>query len=76
LEMDYERSVDKSYAKKRQWGSPNSYIEQIPGSTSGTTTNKNNEVPTSTLGTSTNIEQIPTSTTNQTNLFVGLSAEA
>jgi hypothetical protein len=37
LKMDYERSVDKSYAKKRQRGSPNSYIEQIPASTSGTT---------------------------------------
>jgi hypothetical protein len=24
LKMDYERSVDKSYAKKRQWGSLNS----------------------------------------------------
>jgi hypothetical protein len=30
LKTDYERSVDKSYAKKRQRGSPNSYIEEIP----------------------------------------------
>jgi hypothetical protein len=50
--MDYERSVDKSYAKKRQRGSPNSYIEQIPASTSGTaTTNKNKEILASTSGT-------------------------
>ena len=61
MKTDYERSVDKSYAKKRQRGSPNSYIEQIPVSTSGTATN---------------IEQIPASTTDRTNLFAGLSAEA
>jgi hypothetical protein len=52
LKMDYERSVDKSYANKRQQGSPNSYIEQIPASTSGTaTTNKNKEIPALTSGT-------------------------
>jgi hypothetical protein len=44
--MDYERSVDKSYAKKRQRGSPNSYIGQIPVSTSGTATiDKDKEIP-------------------------------
>jgi hypothetical protein len=36
LKTDYEHLVDKSYAKKRQRGSPNSYIEQIPASMSGT----------------------------------------
>jgi hypothetical protein len=60
LKTDYERSVEKSYAKKRQQGSPNSYIEQIPASTSGTATN---------------IEQIPASTTDRTNLFAGISPE-
>jgi hypothetical protein len=90
LKTDYEHSVDKSYAKKRQRGSPNSYIEQIPASTSGTaTTNKNKEIPTSgtatpdknkeipasTSGTATNIEQIPASTTHQTNLFEGISPQ-
>jgi hypothetical protein len=90
LKTDYERSVDKSYAKKRQRGSPNSYIEQIPASMSGTATtdkntkipvstsgiaatDKNKEIPASTSGTTTNIEQIPASTTHQTNLFVGTS---
>jgi hypothetical protein len=63
LKTDYEHLVDKSYAKKRQRGSPNSYIEKIPVSTSGTATNKNKE-------------QIDASTTNRTNLFAGLSAEA
>jgi hypothetical protein len=44
--------VDKSYAKKKQRGSPNSYIEQIPVSTSGTaTTDKNKEIPALTSGT-------------------------
>jgi hypothetical protein len=62
--MDYERSVDKSYQKKRQRGSLNSYIEQIPVSMSGTSTNKNKE------------KQIDASTTDPANLFVGLSAEA
>jgi hypothetical protein len=76
LKIDYERSVDKSYAKKRQRGSPNSYIEQIPASTSGTaTTDKNKEIPASTSGTATNIEQIPASTTDRTNLFAGISLE-
>jgi hypothetical protein len=92
LKTDYERSVDKSYAKKKQRGSPNSYIEQIPASTSGTTTrDKNKEIPTSTSGTATpdknekipastsgtarNIEQIPASTTHQTNLFAGISPQ-
>jgi hypothetical protein len=90
LKTDYERSVDKSYAKKRQRGSTNSYIEQIPASTSGTATtdknkeiprsgtatpDKNKEIPASTLGTATNIEQIPSSTTHQTNLFAGISPE-
>jgi hypothetical protein len=92
LKMDYERLVDKSYAKKRQRGSPNSYIEQIPGSTSGAATtdknkeipasmsgtaatDKNKEIPASTSGTATNIEQIPASTTHQTNLFAGISPE-
>jgi hypothetical protein len=52
LKTDYERSVDKSYAKKKQRGSPNSYIEQIPVSTSGTaTTDKNKEIPALTSGT-------------------------
>jgi hypothetical protein len=51
LKSDYESLVEKSYAKKKQWGSPNSYIEQIPASTSGiATTNKNKEIPTSTSG--------------------------
>jgi hypothetical protein len=55
--MDYERSVDKSYAKKRQRGSLNSYIEQIPALTSGTTAiDKNKEIPTSLSGAATNIE--------------------
>jgi hypothetical protein len=84
--------VDKSYAKKKQRGSPNSYIEQIPASTSGTaTTDKNKEIPASTSrtaapdkneeipasmsGTARNIEQIPASTTHQTNLFVGISPQ-
>jgi hypothetical protein len=90
LKTDYERSADKSYAKKRQQGSLNSYIEQILASTSGTATdknkeipasmsetatNKNKEVPASTSGTATNIKQIPASTTDQTNLFAGISAE-
>jgi hypothetical protein len=88
--MDYERLVDKSYAKKRQQGSPNSYIKQIPASMSGTATtdkntkiptsgtaalDKNKEIPVSTSGTATNIEQIPGSTTHQTNLFEGISPE-
>jgi hypothetical protein len=48
LKTDYEQSVDKSYDKKKQRGSPNSYIEQIPASTSGTaTTDKNKEIPAS-----------------------------
>jgi hypothetical protein len=52
LKTDYQRSVDKSYAKKKQRGLPNSYIEQIPASTSGTaTTDKNKEIPASTSGT-------------------------
>jgi hypothetical protein len=52
LKTDYEHSVDKSYAKKRQRGSPNRYIEQIPASTSGTATiDKNKEITTSTSGT-------------------------
>jgi hypothetical protein len=50
LKTDYERSVDKSYAKKRQRGSSNSYIEQIPASTSRIATNKNKEIPVSMLG--------------------------
>jgi hypothetical protein len=64
LKTDYERSVGKSYAKKKQRGSPNSYIEQIPASTSGiATTDKNNEIPVSTSGTATpdKNEEIPTS---------------
>jgi hypothetical protein len=92
LKTDYERSVDKSSAKKRQRGSPNNYIEQIPASTSGTattdknkeihastsgtaTTDKNKEIPASTSGTARNIEQIPASTTHQTNLFAGISPD-
>jgi hypothetical protein len=65
LKTDYERSVDKSYAKKKQRGSPNSYIEQIPASTSGTATrDKNKEIPTSTSWTTTpdKNEEIPAST--------------
>jgi hypothetical protein len=65
LKTDYERSVDKSYAKKKQRGSPNSYIEQIPTSTSGTdTTDKNKEIPASTSGTAApdKNEEIPAST--------------
>jgi hypothetical protein len=90
--MDYEHSVNKSYAKKKQRGPPNSYIEQIHASTSGTaTTDKNKEIPASTSGTATpekneeipastsgtarNIEQIPASTTHQTNLFPGISPQ-
>jgi hypothetical protein len=88
--MDYECSVDKSYAKKKQRRSFNSYIEQIPASTSGTSTadknkeipaltsgtatpDKNEEIPASTSGTNRNIEQIPASTTHQTNLFAGIT---
>jgi hypothetical protein len=62
--MDSERSVDKSYAKKRQRGSLNSYIEQIPASTSGTATiDKNKEIPASTSGTAATDKnkEIPTS---------------
>jgi hypothetical protein len=36
---------------------------------------KNKEIPVSTSGTATNIEQIPASTTHQTNLFAGISPE-
>jgi hypothetical protein len=71
---------------------PNSYIEQIPVSTSGTaTTDKNKEIPASTSGTAApdkneeipasmsgtarNIEQIPASTTHQTDLFAGITPE-
>jgi hypothetical protein len=76
LKTDYEHSVDNSYAKNRQQGPPNSYIEQIPASTSGTTTtDKTKEIPASTSGTTTNIEQIPASTTDRTNLFAGISPE-
>jgi hypothetical protein len=92
LKTDYERSVDKSYAKKKQRGSPNTYIEQIPASTSGTaTTDKNKEIPALTSGTAApdkneeipasmsgaarNIEQIPASTTHQTDLFAGITPE-
>jgi hypothetical protein len=92
LKTDYERSVEKSYAKKRQRGSSNSYIEQILASTSGTTTidenkeipvstsgtaaiDKNKEIFASTSGTAGNFEQIPASTTHQTNLFAGISQE-
>jgi hypothetical protein len=64
VKTDYERSVDKPYQKKRQRGSLNSYIKQIPVSMSGTSTNKNKE------------KQIDASTTDPTNLFVGLNAEA
>jgi hypothetical protein len=61
--MDYECLVDKSYDKKRQQGSSNSDIEQIPASTSGTATNKNKEIPVSTSGTATNKnKEIPAST--------------
>jgi hypothetical protein len=92
LKTDYEHLVDKSYAKKKQRWSPNSYIEQIhastlatattdknkeiPASTSGTAApDKNEEIPASTSGTARNIKQIPTSTTHQTNLFVGISPQ-
>jgi hypothetical protein len=45
-------------------------------STSGTAAlDKNEEIPASTLGTTRNIEQIPTSTTHQTNLFAGISPQ-
>ena len=33
LLSDYDRSLHKSLKKKRQGGSPNSYIDQVPGST-------------------------------------------
>jgi hypothetical protein len=65
LKTDYERSVDKSYAKKKHRGSPNTYIEQIPASTSGTaTTDKNKEIPESTSRTAApdKNEEIPAST--------------
>jgi hypothetical protein len=76
LKTDYERSVDKSYAKKKQRGSPNSCIEQIPASTSGTaTTDKNKEIPVLTSGTARNIKQIPAFTTDQNNLFAGISPQ-
>jgi hypothetical protein len=62
LKMDYERSVDKSYAKKIQQGSLNSYIEQIPASTSGTsTTDKNKEIPTSGIAAPDKNKEIPVS---------------
>jgi hypothetical protein len=79
LKTDYERSVDKSYAKKRQRGSLNSYIEQIPASTSGTTTtDKNKEIPTSTSGTAaTNKNQeIPASTSGTTTNIEQIPASA
>jgi hypothetical protein len=70
--MDYERSVDKSYAKKRQRGSPNSYIKQIPASTSGTATiDKIKEIPapTSETAATDKNKEIPTSTLgNATNI--------
>jgi hypothetical protein len=108
LKTNYERSMDKSYAKKKQRGSPNSYIEQISASMSGTATtdkkkeipaptlvtaapdkneeilastsgtaapDKNEEIPASTSGTARNIEQIPASTTYQTDLFAGITPE-
>jgi hypothetical protein len=65
LKTDYERSVDKSYAKKKQRGSPNSYIEQIPALTSGTaTTDKNKEILASTSRTAApdKNKEIPAST--------------
>jgi hypothetical protein len=65
LKTDYERSVDKSYAKKKQRGLPNSYIEQIPASMSGTaTTNQNKEISVSTSETAApdKNEGIPAST--------------
>jgi hypothetical protein len=67
--MDYERSVVKSYAKKKQRGSPNSYIEQIPASTSGTATiDKNKEILASTSGTADpdKNKDIPVSTSGTT----------
>jgi hypothetical protein len=76
LKTDYERSVDKSYAKKKQRGSLNSYIEQIPASTSGTAApDKNEEIPASTSGTARNVDQIRASTTHQTDLFAGITPE-
>jgi hypothetical protein len=76
LKTDFERSVDKSYAKKKQRGSPNSYIEQIPASTSWTAApDKNKEIPSSMSGTAGNIEQILASMTHQTDLFVGITQE-
>jgi hypothetical protein len=57
--------MDKSYAKKKQRGSSNSYIEQIPALTSGTsTTDKNKEIHASTSGTAApdKNEEIPAST--------------
>jgi hypothetical protein len=90
LKTDYECSVDMSYAKKKQRGSPNSYIEQISASTSGAATidknkeisastsgtaapDKNEEIPASTSGAARNSEQIPASTTHQTDLFAGIT---
>jgi hypothetical protein len=65
LKMEYERLVDKSYAKKKQRGSPNSYIEKIPALTSGTaTTDKNKEIHASMSRTAApdKNEEIPAST--------------
>jgi hypothetical protein len=69
LKTNYERSVDKSYAKKKQRGSPNSYIEPIPASTSRTATiDKNKEILASTSGTAApnKNEEIPASTSGTT----------
>jgi hypothetical protein len=69
LTTEYERSVDKSYAKKKRKGSTNSYIEQIPTLTSGTaTTEKNKEIPASMSGTVApdKNEEIPVSTLGTT----------
>jgi hypothetical protein len=68
--------MDKSYAKKKQRGALNSYIEQIPASTSGTATpDKNEKIPASTSGTARNIEQIPAYTTHHIDLFAGITPE-
>jgi hypothetical protein len=43
LKTDYDRPLLKSLQKKRRGGSPNSYIEQVPASTSSADAKKKNQ---------------------------------
>ena len=45
LDTDYDRSLHKSLEKKRRGGSPNSYIENIPHSSSSSIIPKQTYVP-------------------------------